>query len=147
MIAIASVQHTGTTFTRRLFLPNRIKVAHFSQGHLDTIAQHKIHITPLRKLEAIIGSWKRRFMDMKRLYLAIDEMTRHRTDFYLPVDAEDREDYLNAISEATGRKLVTDWEPVGHRGHLHESGEEHNPEYSELILRDYSEWFGQFYGR
>jgi hypothetical protein len=143
MIAIASVQHTGTRFLRLMFKPQGIKNAHFGQNFLHTIDGHFI-LTPLRRLDRIIESWIRRDMDLKTLHTALAQMVSYPVDFYFPIDADDREQYLKRLNEILETDLATDWAPQGGQ---QKSGsyEPRNPEYDELIRRDYSEWFKQYY--
>lgn len=140
MIAIASVRHTGTRFLSRL-LGEPLRV-HFGEKYLYKVKDYKI-VTPLRELDKVITSWERRQLELKDLHVALGVMTNYPTDFYIPVDSADRETYLAKLSDYLGEDIVTDWAPVTDG---HGSDSKGNPEYKDLILKEYSDWFKQFYG-
>ena len=128
-----------------MFKPDSVKNAHFGQNYLHTLDGCKI-ITPLRRLDNIIHSWTRRDMDLKHLHAAIGQMIDFGVDFYFPVDADDREDYVARLNEKFDLDLQTDWRPQGGQ---QKSGdfEPKYPEYADMIREDYTDWFEQFYGQ
>ena len=145
MIAIASVQHTGTRFLRILLKPQTPTGAHFGQKFLYRLNGHKT-ITPLRELDKIIHSWSRRDMDLKHLHFSIGQMIDFKPDFYFPIDHEDRDEYLIELSEIIGRDLETDWSPQGNQDR-NGTNNPSNPEYADIIREDYGMFFDQIYGR
>lgn len=85
-------------------------------------------------------------MDLKHLHAAIGQMIDFGVDFYFPVDADDRADYLARLNEKFDLDLQTDWRPQGGQ---QKSGdfEPKYPEYADMIREDYTDWFEQFYGQ
>ena len=52
----------------------------------------------------LVGMWETMVFDIAPL-----------EPFFLPLDVPDRQDYMDAINEATGLDLKTDWKPRGVR--------------------------------
>lgn len=147
-VFIASVHHTGTQFTEKLF-----KDAGF--GPTDKAAvngqndYHRAHIAdsvatelkdwlergfplvvPLRHPMEVAKSWLRRkkpIPQMVRQFELLVELVDPYKPMYLPLDHEFRERYLAAIRRECGTQIVTDWA-------VHASKREGGPHKAQLTL-------------
>lgn len=137
IVACPTVQHSGTRFLWNLLsgfkkinatsewnFPDLLIHEHFSQndyprlvGLLDTYEPPII--IPLRRLHSIVLSWERRQKGFDRLDIELERMTGlvDRQPYFLPVDAPDRDDWLQEINEGLNLNLSTDWSIVGSDKH------------------------------
>ncbi len=82
---------------------------------LPLIAEHTT-IVPLRHPYLTAKSWDDRGMDKADLIAMWEVMANEINPldpFYLPLDVENRQDYLDELNEWTGLGLKTDWAPQG----------------------------------
>ena len=128
MIAVVSVQHTGTIFVLKLFnnqyhqakldeIPDRpsIHVGHISDKNIQAIKSLEVPlIVPFRHPEYVAESWRRRgkcLGILKHAYMLLMEEIEPLNPYYLAVDSPKRENQLNEINESLGLRLKTDWKP------------------------------------
>ena len=137
MIRVPTIRHSGSHFLvdllgadiNKTIVWAQIKNANEDSVIFDHIAPTKAkfiiplikeHLTliPLRHPYLIEKSWDDRQKDKDDLYSAletlINEIDPYRP-YYLPLDAQDRESYLNAIRAVTGLTLHTKWQGKGVR--------------------------------
>lgn len=130
-IVIPTVPHTGTMFAVRLFTDlgynqiglndpqNREKVVR--SGHIVRDGQYQAavrHIkggdpavVPLRHPYLVAESWKRRdkpIDDMKIAYRRLPELQALGA-YFLPMDIDGRESYLEVLKAGTGLPVTTKW--------------------------------------
>ncbi len=142
MIAIGSVRHTGTRFTRELLkVPNY----HFGEKNLERINGFTV-ITPLRRLDRIMVSWARRDMGLADLHQALDIMVGFESDYYLPIDSDRRDDYLATINTELDEDFQTDW-AVLQDPKISAPEWGIDPVWGEKIHTDFDAFFSESYGR
>lgn len=110
MIFVLSVRHTGTFFVYEELLKRQATRYHFGERYWHQ-ADGDV-IVPLRSLDSIIQSWDGRQLDPKDLDKALCEMTRYvrkNKPYILPIDHDNRQEYLDRINEGLGLSLKTDW--------------------------------------
>lgn len=132
MLLFPTIRHSGSHFILNLFGSqvgshshpdrvtgdlNEIVFCHVDeQNQMLTLAEDHPVIIPLRHPKAIARSWQARNKDLKTLcrdfHTLIDQYDRLKP-LYLPLDSPKREDFLEAINQALGVQLVTDWIPKG----------------------------------
>jgi hypothetical protein len=140
MIAIGSVRHTGTRFCRELFhCPNY----HFGEKQIERLDPYTV-ITPLRRLESIMASWARRDLDLADLHEALTIMVDYGSDYYLPIDSDNRDMYLWSINEGEGTNYQTDWEILVDPK-ISAPGWSIDPEWEKTINDDFYGFFSGFY--
>jgi hypothetical protein len=122
-INIFSVPHTGTCFMRQFFDKNHIE--HESEHYGLLVGKRKalvggpgiLTVSPIREPYMQWISFHSRqtdFVDYRTSWLLFNERFLMDQDlFILPVDTPDRHKYLNKLEERIGKKLTTDWKPVG----------------------------------
>lgn len=136
IIAAPTVEHSGTRFVIDLFHragfghkhpqdisghPDILVQAHFGQakhwGAFEEILDHYDPpvVIPLRRLHSIFLSWERRNKGFRTLDNELALMTNmvDRDPFWLPIDAGDRDEWLQEINEELGLNLTTEWPIVG----------------------------------
>jgi hypothetical protein len=115
---IVSVRGTGTRFTRHLLGPG---VDHVHIDGLEPLdIEQKLVVIPLRDPRAVWGTWwrlnRRKPMEydlarFERDWVRISDLYTAGGCVRLPVDHQERETYLSALSAVIGRELATDWRP------------------------------------
>ena len=134
MIVLVSVWHTGTNFVfQHLFAglaPVGMNHNCYLNGHPPNSGLVRIHcdfdqhkylpywvskfrcVVPLRHPLSVARSWKAREKNLKLLPVQWQVLKRDvapHNPLYLPLDALDRQDWLDRINEALGMDLQTDW--------------------------------------
>ena len=136
-VFVASVHHTGTQFTQKLFEELGYVVTdktpqeagnscnYFHRCHIADAVRSELKqwmnmdipkIVPLRHPVEVAKSWKARekkLSIMLRQFELLEEVVLPRGPMFLPVDHEDRDRYFTNIRLKTDLKLNTDWEPKG----------------------------------
>lgn len=122
---VVSVPHTATRF-----LVNLLGIPFNNQFHTwryhnpacqAAMASGMLIAAPMRHPHEVWRSWFARGRwgrgDSERnFWLCFDNLHRWSQEHefhWLPVDAEDRDEYLKALSGALGRPLSTDWRALG----------------------------------
>ena len=140
MIAIGSVRHSGTRFCRELF---DCKNFHFGEKNIERLDEFTV-ITPLRRLDSIMKSWARRDLGMGDLHDALSIMVDYGSDYYLPIDSDERELYLWSINEGEGTDFKTDWEVLVDPK-ISAPDWAIDPVWSKTIHDDFDSFFDGFY--
>lgn len=136
-IFIASVHHTGTQFTEKLVKDagygptdkpekggpsenkdyHRAHIAHSVQIELkDWLDRGFPLIVPLRHPVEVAASWKARSKPIKQMvrqFALLQELVLPYNPYFLPVDHDMRDIYLQVIQENIDASLATDWTIVG----------------------------------
>ena len=107
-------------------------------------------IIPLRRLDRVIVSWERRGMELDwlgRLFGELIEKYDHRNPYYLPIDSDNRDNYLNKINEGMGTNFETDWPVIASdKGSSNsEYNDIINKEYANILINEYEWFFNRFY--
>ena len=135
MIIVPTIRHSGSHFLVDLLGYDINKTLPWGQAHkatddsliFDHISPYKVDIMlplirdnltviPLRHPFVVAKSWIDRKKDLSELVAAWETLV-YEIDplepYYLPLDVEDRQDYLDELNIDTGRSMVTDWTPQG----------------------------------
>ena len=124
---IPTIQHTGTKFLAKLFgdihwasfiedasdRENVLYLGHLTTNSIGNIKKlnHPILI-PLRHPYLVAESWKRRGKPLTELAenfrLLVDELDP-LNPLYLPIDVDNRQEYLDIINNELGLSLKTNW--------------------------------------
>ena len=134
MIALFSIMHTGTLFTKELLCDYKFFVVgqeipldrvdnpaifeHITEGAINGIEKlvrlHKT-VVPLRHPCRVRESWARRYKNIDRLSdldkvwkILIDRIDSDEI-VYISIDSENRNEMLLAASLSLGLELKTDW--------------------------------------
>lgn len=129
MIVIPTIQHTGTFFALSLF-PD-FEVCHFrgepesdravfydhvwpgEWKHLEPLLKIYPALVPIRHPWSVALSWIRRGRDLTQLDSQFEQM--QRVDYwkpcYLPLDTEDRSEWIESARDRLNLPLATDWKP------------------------------------
>ncbi|MDB6061558.1 MAG: hypothetical protein JWM78_1661 [Verrucomicrobiaceae bacterium] len=126
-VSILSIPHTASTFVadqifktfRRAwnaheFGANTVFAEHIDSPHLEKIAGaigDSVIVIPMRHPSAVTTSWQRRGYDLAALDKLWGRLRKYESALFLPVDAIDRDQRLNTISNVVGQPLSTDWKP------------------------------------
>lgn len=129
---VVSVPHSGSNFTNQL-LENKMGYKHakglFLEG--DYRLNRKTFpvtantlVIPLRHPEANWKSWKHRYEGVNDVWehnhflqwKALERIVNEDDCIFLPIDTPDREEYLQALRERSGKDLQTDWGKVNTAG-------------------------------
>ena len=134
MILIPTVRHTGSHFVVGLFGlttqqaislhqqtgdPSEVMFEHVDTNELDyllKLAENNTMIIPLRHPKVTAQSWLARnkcTIQMSRDFRTLVNRFDPLNPYYLPLDVEDKQDYLDVINEDLGLELKTDWNPTG----------------------------------
>lgn len=112
LVKIFSVPHTGTHFVKELLEAHGLQVkAKHVEGYKD---DEEIIILPVRDPEATCKSWSargRRDGFIER-WEKLNEISQNPNAHILPIDTDDRDEYLKALSKVLNVELNTDWYPV-----------------------------------
>lgn len=137
-IVVVSVHHTGTNLVYdqilRAFRPRAPGEAYFQRGRphgklrihcegklADTLRKflHFPLVVPIRHPEVVFRSWKARAKSVNALMMQY-ELLKGLVDpvgpFYLPIDAPDRDKYLEHLSKLTGKHIHSRWPVVSSCG-------------------------------
>lgn len=86
-----------------------------------------ICITPLRHPKLVAKSWLDKGLELKpdfyQMWTSLIDLEQFLVKkdskiYFLPLDVDDREDYLEALNEGTGLGLHTNWEATGENAKL-----------------------------
>ena len=123
MILVASVHHTGTKLVYSWILENiddldkyRVHIEPKNLEELRELREVADIIVPLRHPMIVANGWKRRG---KRLEELGTQWHMLKTDiapynpYYLPIEHEDRDEWLTHIGQKLGVRLKTDWPIIG----------------------------------
>jgi hypothetical protein len=138
MVIVPTIRNTGSHFVLRLlgkqhpWRPDILTWRGADRANEDSVVfdhvfphqkglflpliRDNLTIVPLRHPFLTAKSWKDRNHDKSDLVGMWETMVFDidpLKPFYLPLDVPDRQDYLDALNEATGLNLVTDWTPRG----------------------------------
>ena len=120
---VLSVEHSGTRFVKNTLLRGHSRAYHhLVPKHRQFISQlrdkHEFVLVPLRHPMEIARSWARRGMNLGHLALRFDmlrTMFEVKEPLWIPVDIEERDEYVEKAIKATGAKLTpAGWPRVGH---------------------------------
>ena len=169
IVAAPTVEHAGTRFVIDLFRgfqhrhpqegiapgADILVQAHFGQaknwGRFEEILQEYSPpvVIPVRRLHSIVLSWERRGKGFETLDLELAMMVNmvDADPYWLPIDADDRDEWLAEINDGLGLNLYTEWPIVGsdkRTAYKPEKTIGDQETYSRL--RDKYDWFfGQIY--
>lgn len=164
IIAAPTVEHSGTRFVIDLFAGfahryplqgvepgvDTLVQAHFGQakewGAFEGILDRHDPpvVIPLRRLHALFLSWERRGKWWRDLDHELAMMVNmiDRDPYWLPIDATDREEWLDAINAGLGLTLDTDWPIIGSDKRTAGQAEDEIVDQAGYrILRDKFDWF------
>lgn len=124
---IPTIQHTGTKFLYKLFpegythcsliedidQDNVLYVGHLTANSVDRIKELPYPmLIPLRHPYLVAESWVRRGKPLSELAdnfrLLVNELDP-LNPLYLPIDVDNRQDYLDKINKDLGLSLSTNW--------------------------------------
>ena len=154
-IVIPTVPHTGTIFITKLFIekdftqialletPYQDKtlfVGHIVKDGLTNRALELMKeypaVIPLRHPYLVAESWKRRgkpVTDLVTAYKKLPELFDCLNPYYVPMDTEDRDDYLVQIEKGLGISLSHDWPIINSYQHTSDLNRD-EIEPNELII-------------
>lgn len=126
---ILSVPHTGTRSLEKITGYTHLhSYAYMTPQDILNRNQNEVMVVPLREPWAVWTTWFQRYggrkyiMDpdhpksMESAWRALAALDRYFDLHYIPVDIPGvRDEQLELLSEKMGRKLVSDWIPVGAR--------------------------------
>ncbi len=132
MLIFPTVQHTGSHFVVGLLgfdINKAMSWKHDGKGeyyfdHIHPALKHrflpllegKTIIIPLRHPKVVAKSWADRKKDEQELIECFECLVNDVDKFdpyYLPLDSDRRDEYLQKINEGLGLDLVTDWGAKG----------------------------------
>lgn len=125
---LLSVPHTGTRFTERLLGPlykmhTDLGVERKRMPRLRLLLEmSRVIVSPLRDPQKVWASFCRRRHTGERFWEGwriLEVLHQEFKIHYLPVDTPDRQLYLDEIAKGLGRKIETDWEPIGNKDVTH----------------------------
>ena len=127
MICVPTVQHSGSLFVVDHLFGGRDNVVfrHFGQPAFEQLFEHidgRNIIIPLRKLKDIATSWSGRQSNPHHLDRDIKLLIafcEKYDPYFLPIDHENRQDYLDVINEGLSLSLTTDWPVINKMKHRH----------------------------
>ena len=108
-VLIRSIPHTGTHF-----------LMHLIESHGMTPRTKHVNgwegeecICPIRDPYETYCSWatRERQQDFTQQWLFLNEIYTQNKGIFLPIDTEDRDKYLDRLSDHLKVKLTTDWKP------------------------------------
>lgn len=135
VVLLPAVQHTGSRFVRWDIL-KRYQHCQLNEAPLRRTvyyehlsADRKCErfrallgkypaIVPLRHPRRVFKSWQKRAQNLKTCveeWTNLLEMVDPHNPYYLPIDAPDRQAYLDVINRDLGLNIVTDWTPRGNK--------------------------------
>jgi len=80
-------------------------------------------VIPLRHPKVVAESWKARGQEEKRMcadFRTLVEKLNPLNPYYLPIDSDRRQEFLDKINDGLGLNLETDWKPIGEqKGNSH----------------------------
>jgi len=163
---LVSVPHTGTNFTLYMLRKGLGQPQDISRilcyGHLD---RHKMEmllefarvaptVVPLRHPAAVVRSWGWRYVNRPELYEELPGYYQRLVEdidpldpYYLPIDVEDRQVWLDKLSAGFGLPLVTQWKPVNRgkdKSEVYEDTQK-DREVLKYLETEYAEFFSRFY--
>ena len=154
MIVIISVRHTGTRFVRSHLIDCKYMNRHVGERYLHQVEPYIDNnlVIPLRRLDRIIVSWERRDMGLEGLRDSLNELIDkydHRDPYYLPIDSDDRDEFLKALNEGMDTDFKTDWPVVDSDKNSSQSNYSDiiNKEYANILISEFDQFFSRFYGR
>lgn len=135
MIVVSTIPHSGSRLlvdeilkTPWQALANKPKPGfnYFEHIYTHNAPLHKMRmeqysaIVTLRHPLLVASSWKQRGMDIGEMcvcwYILVEQLDKYEP-LYLPIDAKDRDEYLNKINQKLGLDLQTDWPLVNSKFH------------------------------
>lgn len=162
---IPTIQHTGTKLLAKLFgdvhwasfyedigdRESALYLGHLTINSVEAIKKLKHRmIIPLRHPYLVAESWRRRNKPLDELAdnfrLLVDEIDPYNP-LYLPIDVENRQEYLDKINKELGLDLRTEW------GVENSKKSTYNLSYKELspgpvekaLVEDIKEFLKRFY--
>jgi hypothetical protein len=161
---IPTIQHTGTKLLANMFegfkrisfieeseADNVLYLGHLTVNSIDNIKKLKNPIIlPMRHPYLVAESWKRREKPLSDLVinfrLLINDIDKLDA-MYLPIDVENKQDYLDEINEKLGLSLYSDWNVVNSKKQTYNLSYKEltpDPEMEDLVS-DNKEFFERFY--
>lgn len=118
-LEIRSVQHTGTNFIHKVLMDAgwNCRATHWTNANVKDTG---LMISPIRNPKDVWVTWcsRDRQEDFNHMWSLFNQVYLENPNlFIVPVDTEDREDYLNLLSQRLKCDLKTDWTPVESREH------------------------------
>jgi len=124
---IPTIQHTGTKFLAKLFgqmhwasfyedtseREDFLHVGHITENSIEAIKMLPYRmIIPLRHPYLVAESWRRRNKPLNEMadnFMLLADELDPLNPLYLPIDVENRQEYLDKINSELGLNLKTDW--------------------------------------
>ena len=141
-VFVASVHHTGTQFTQKLFTDLDYEITdktpkeagnsrnYFHRCHISDSVMTELKlwlqlgipiIVPLRHPPVVAESWLARakpMAEMLRQWQILIDVVDLYEPLYLPLDSPNRDSYFTNLRLKTDLKLKTDWAVTAHDGEL-----------------------------
>lgn len=147
---VASVPHSGSRFVSELVRAPFLHV--YTTGEsLGEIRKHDVIVVPVRHPMAVAQSWKNRgkpivshpkHEPMMAMWRTLIDVIAPLKPYYVPVDSENREQYLAKLGKRIRRKLTTDWRKVSDGYLITPLNDEDEAAVKELLADPF---FEQFY--
>lgn len=164
-LCVPTVQHTGSKFITAHLLAGQtkrdIKKGYVGPGvYFDHLWPHKWEwwqplldqfpaIVPLRHPSAVYESWRARgrpFREMTDQWRVLIEKVDPYQPYYLPLDVEDRQGYLDRINTELGMNLTTEWKVVHSKWGTNIDWRTHYPpDHVQEFIDQYQSFFDRFY--
>lgn len=118
----------------------------------DVLSKSDHVIVPLRHPAVVAESWKKRNRPKLELIEQFEELIGFVDQFqplYLPLDVDDRDNYLGKINAATGLELETSWPVIHSKKATHDIDWRNlypDDDIQEMIDANW-QFFGRFYTR
>jgi hypothetical protein len=124
MILVASIHHTGTKtvfndILREVEDKERIHIEPKFLEELKHWLKRATTIVPIRHPRTLAVGWKSRFKKLDELEEQIELLKTEIAPFnpfYLPIDNDDRDEWLNKVNLELKLNLTTNWPVIGRHG-------------------------------
>jgi len=167
VVLLPAIQHTGSRFVRWDIL-KRYQHCQLNEAPLKRTVYYE-HLSAVRKCERFIPllgrypaiaslrhprrvfkSWQRRGQPLSQCieeWTNLIEMVDPYKPYYMPIDAADRQDYLDRINADLGLNIVTDWLPRGNKAGTMQMKPEKIvlPDEVELFIESISDFTNRFW--
>lgn len=164
IVAAPTAEHSGTRFLIDLFRregfvhnntpflvggPDIVVQVHFGQKNwqaFEELVEDRGFpiVIPVRRLHSVFLSWEARGKNTDLLDERIGLMTEwsERSPYWLPIDSDDRDEWLDEVRDGLGLKLETDWPIIGSDKHTNGKTEDRIQDQAGYTrLRDKFAWF------
>ena len=120
-LLLISVMHSGTRFFEQLIKPSHIKHLHQDTAIEKVINRAGTVVCAIRKPEKVLESWYKRHNGRiatdgrpngtwAKSWKVLDDVASKNKIFFLPIDHDDRDEYLAELGTHLGRTFEPDWD-------------------------------------